>query len=149
MNNFKLYNNNFRTNCLDLFKSNVPNFFDPSEEILFNHYLQKDNVNYFLLFNSNNQLMAAGGYELEKTLNTIALTWGMVHIRYHKKGYGKSLVEFRLKSIANYYPQFDVVLNTSQKTFRFYEKLGFKLVSIKKDYYGVGLDRYDMIKSKH
>ena len=32
---------------------------------------------------------------------------------------------------------------------RFYEKLGFKLVSIKKDYYGVGLDRYDMIKSKH
>ena len=75
MNNFKLYNNNFRTNCLDLFKSNVPNFFDPSEEILFNHYLQKDNVNYFLLFNSNNQLMAAGGYELEKTLNTIALPW--------------------------------------------------------------------------
>ena len=73
----------------------------------------------------------------------------MIHARYHKKGYGKSLVEFRLKSIANYYPQFDVVLNTSQKTFRFYEKFGFKLVSIKKDYYGVGLDRYDMIKSQH
>ena len=28
-------------------------------------------------------------------------------------------------------------------------KFGFKLVGIKKDYYSVGLDRYDMIKSQN
>ena len=133
---------------MKLFKSNVPVFFHTSEQLLFQDYLLKEKINYYLLFNSNNKLVASGGYEVEEKPNTIVLTWGMVDSSYHKNGYGRSLTEFRLNSIYNNFPKSDIILNTTQKTFQFYEKFGFKLVSIKKDYYGVGLDRYDMIKSK-
>ena len=133
---------------MKLFKSNVPIFFHTSEQILFQDYLLKEKTNYYLLFNSNNKLVASGGYEVEEKPNTIVLTWGMVDSSYHKNGYGRFLTEFRLNSIYNNFPKSDIILNTTQKTFQFYEKFGFKLVSIKKDYYGVGLDRYDMIKSK-
>ena len=143
-----MYSNNFFLDVLKLFKSNVPTFFHASEQILFQNFLSKERINYYLLFNSNNQLVASGGYELEEHPNTIMLTWGMVDASYHKNGYGRSLTEFRLNSISNTFPKSEVILNTTQKTFRFYEKFGFKLVSIKKDYYGLGLDRYDMIKSK-
>ena len=133
---------------MKLFKSNVPVFFHTSEQVLFQDYLLKEKINYYLLFNSNNKLVASGGYEVEEKPNTIVLTWGMVDSSYHKNGYGRSLTEFRLNSIYNNFPKSNIILNTTQKTFQFYEKFGFKLVSIKKDYYGVGLDRYDMIKSK-
>ena len=39
-----------------------------------------------------------------------------------------------------------LVLNTTQYTFEFYQKFGFNITKITKDYYRVGLDRYDMIK---
>ena len=133
---------------MKLFKSNLPVFFHTSEQMLFQDYLLKEKINYYLLFNSNNKLVASGGYEVEEKPNTIVLTWGMVDSSYHKNGYGRSLTEFRLNSIYNNFPKSNIILNTTQKTFQFYEKFGFKLVSIKKDYYGVGLDRYDMIKSK-
>jgi len=124
----------------------VPTFFDTTEESLFRSFLAKDYVNYYLLFNTSHQLVAAGGYELEKQPNTISLTWGMVHALYHKNGYGTFLTDFRLNSISNTFPNCDIILNTSQKTFRFYEKFGFKLIKITNDYYGLGMDRYDMIK---
>ena len=149
MNNFKCYSNNFLPDCLKLFTSNVPIFFHTSEQVLFQNYLSRDSINYYLLFNTNNQIVAAGGYELEEKPNTISLTWGMVGACYHEKGYGKYLIEFRLNTINSNFPKADIVLNTSQKTFRFYEKFGFKLVSITKDYYGPELDRYDMIKSQN
>ncbi len=146
MNNIKLYSNKYLQDCLKLFRSNVPAFFDKKEESLFENFLVRDCLNYFLLFDMSYQLVAAGGYELEKQPNTISLTWGMVHALFHKNGYGTVLTDFRLNSISNTFPKCDIILNTSQKTFRFYEKFGFELIKITNDYYGLGLDRYDMIK---
>ena len=71
----------------------------------------------------------------------------MVDRNYHKNGFGRRLTEFRIQKITTIYPELDILLNTTQNTFKFYEKFGFKITKTTKDYYGLGLDRYDMIKS--
>ena len=70
----------------------------------------------------------------------------MVDGNYHKNGVGRYLTEYRIRKITTEYPKSDVLLNTTQHTFRFYEKFGFKITKMTKDYYALGLDRYDMIK---
>ena len=63
-------------------------------------------------------------------------------------GYGTKLLTYRLKHIKNRYGDIDVELDTSQKTYKFYEKSNFKVEKITYDFYGRGLDRYDMRLSK-
>ena len=58
------------------------------------------------------------------------------------------MTEYRLKKIEKEFPATNIILNTSQHTFKFYKKFGFEVVKIKKDGYGEGLDRYDMIFSQ-
>ena len=57
---------------------------------------------------------------------------------YHKK-YGDPHAE--AEAINNC----DIELNTTQKTFKFYEKFGFDVIKITPNYYAKGLDRYDML----
>ena len=54
------------------------------------------------------------------------------------------LLKYRLNHIKNNYPDTEIHLDTSQHTYRFFEKFGFNVKQISKNGYGVGLDRYDM-----
>ena len=145
MNKIKSYTTCFLESCLSLFKSNTPFFFDISEKALFQKYLIKKNINYYVLFNLNKKVIASGGYALEDD-GSIVLTWGMVHQEFHNKGYGTILLEYRLNKIQREFPKTSIILNTSQKTFKFYKRFGFEVIKITNNYYGAGLDRYDMIK---
>tara|TARA_B100000902_G_scaffold351006_1_gene360717 strand:- start:60 stop:500 length:441 start_codon:yes stop_codon:yes gene_type:complete len=138
-----LYTKDYLHECLDLFDSNTPPFFATNEKSLFKNYLAKDRINYYLFFQK--KIIAAAGFEYEKKNNCIMLTWGMVHHQFHNQGYGTYMTEYRLEKIQIQYPGINIMLNTSQLTFKFYEKLGFKIIKFKKNGYMQGLDRYDMI----
>ena len=69
----------------------------------------------------------------------------MVDSNFHKIGFGRRLTEYRIQKIKAKYPKCDILLNTTQHAFKFYEKFGFKITKITNDYYALGLDRYDMI----
>jgi predicted GNAT family N-acyltransferase len=69
----------------------------------------------------------------------------MVNQSHHKKGFGSLLFQHRINQIKILYPNYALVLDTSQHTYSFFEKFGFKIDKISKDAYGLGLDRYDMI----
>jgi ribosomal protein S18 acetylase RimI-like enzyme len=56
------------------------------------------------------------------------------------------MTEYRLKKIKKEFPTTNITLNTSQYTFKFYEKFGFSVTKIIKDGYYHGLDKYDMVK---
>ena len=144
MNKIQLYEKQYFVDCLNLFKSNTPKFFDPSEEELLQKYLNQESINYYLFFDEKNKLVATGGYEHEQP-SKIVLTWGMVDKKLHNNGYGRYITEYRLKKINEEFPNTDVILNTSQHTFKFYEKFRFKVIKITKNGYGFGLDKYDMI----
>lgn len=53
----KLYSNKYLQDCLKLFRSNVLVFFDKQEESLFENFLVRDCLNYFLLFDMSHQFV--------------------------------------------------------------------------------------------
>ncbi len=128
-----------------IFETNTPEFFAKKERLLFKNYLIKNKINYYLLFEKN-ILISSGGFGLNTQTKSVDLTWGMTHLKFQKRGFGTKLLNFRIRKITEKFPNKNITLNTSQKTFKFYEKFGFKLQKISKNYYWDGLDRYDMIK---
>ncbi len=149
------YQSSDRQSCLNIFKSNMPKFFAPKELPLFEKCLDnlekgeplfKNAINerYFVAVISNN-IVACGGYYILKNENRGNMVWGMVDKNFHKMGIGRQLLEYRIQEIKKLNPNNLVSLDTSQHSYAFFEKLGYKTTKITKDFYGIGLDRYDMI----
>jgi ribosomal-protein-alanine N-acetyltransferase len=147
-----------RKECLSIFKSNTPRFFTPEELSDFEQWLdrcdpeyqglQEGNTNYYYIAEAGGAVTACGGFCYVEQENTVYMAWGMVNRTSHLQGIGHRLFEYRMQQISDLYPGLPVCLDTSQHTYTFFEKLGFRVTGIQKDYYGPGLDRYDMIKDK-
>ncbi len=67
-----------------------------------------------------------------------------MHNQFHKMGFGTHLLQYRLKHINKKYPAKHITLDTTQKTYKFYERFKFKVDKITRNFYAKGLDRYDM-----
>ncbi len=150
------YKSEDRAACLAIFESNLPQYFDPNERADLETWLngQDESVlayknttaeQYYVL-ESDNSIVACGGYYLAKAASRANLCWGMVDGAFHKRGFGRQLLEFRIQEIANKYPNFSISMDTSQHTIPFFEKLGFVVVKFTPNGYGAGLDRYDLVR---
>ena len=128
---------------MDIFRSNLPIFFDPSEEVEFSQFLREGAQDFYVL-SEQSSVRACGGYFVDAEENRAGLAWGMVHRDFHKTGLGKKLLAFRLRKIQADFPGIPVLLNTSQHTYKFFERSGFEVEKVTPDGYGAGLDRYDM-----
>ena len=137
------YNSLYFNKCLSILESNTPEFIDTTEKSLFINFLSREEIVYFILFASK-ELIACGGYGYDDKEDSVVLSWGLVHNQFHKMGFGTHLLQYRLKHIMKNYPNTNIVLDTSQKTYKFYERFNFKVDKITRDFYGKGLDRYDM-----
>ena len=138
------YEPNYFENCLEIIQSNTPKYISPNEHLDYKNYLLRKHKTYFVLFNDYN-LIACGGYGLNKSQTKAGLSWGLVHRMKQNLGYGSYLLKYRLNHIRNNYPDILIHLDTSQHTYRFFEKFGFSVNQISKNGYGYGLDKYDMI----
>jgi N-acetylglutamate synthase-like GNAT family acetyltransferase len=136
---FRKYQLNDRDVCLELFRSNTPKFFAAYEEQEFREYLEHPEF-YFIL--ENPSILGCGGYALVEA--QAFLTWGMIHNSQHGTGAGKRLLLERLNLITQHSEAKEVLLDTSQHTFGFFEKLGFVTMKLTEDGYAPGLNRYDM-----
>ncbi len=144
-----------RSKCLEIFKSNCPTYFDPTEIEGLENWLngqdtgqityQTSEADFFFVSEFKEKIMACGGFYAVKGKLNANRVWGMVHKNYHRQGFGKQLFQFRVDQINNLFPQHAISLDTSQHTYNFFEQLGFSVVKITQDGYGPGLDRYDMI----
>lgn len=140
--------------CMLAFKTNVPKYFTLQEVSDFEWFLdkladstQEDNPPYFVLI-ENEKIIGCGGYGKklgDTTSDNITFIWGLVHNDYHKQGYGKALFLFRLEKIKKHFPSNPIILDTSQHSYGFFEKLGFKTVKITENFYTKGMHRYDML----
>lgn len=133
-----------RSRCLAIFDSNVPESFSPAERLAFERFLDELPGPYLLLEDTTGDLIACGGYAVVTSVPRADLCWGMVARDRQGSGYGRLLTELRLEGIRCYGDVSEVVMNTSQHTRRFYERLGFTTVSVTPDGFGPGLDRCDM-----
>jgi ribosomal-protein-alanine N-acetyltransferase len=151
--NIRLYQPKDKKACIEIFKSNMPRFFATSELPEFELWIDalgvgkeshkgKGAEQYFVI-EIMNEIVGCGGYA-KISDDEVTLTWGMVAQSLHGKGVGKKLLEYRLDAIKSLFPTASVALDTTQFSYGFFEHLGFKITGIIKDFYGQGLDRYDM-----
>lgn len=139
---------------MEAFKTNVPKYFTLEEIDEFDRFLAKlgdsaapDNPLYYVL-ELDNKLIGCGGFGEKEGIDGIAsitFVWGMVRSDYHKKGFGDELLRFRLAEIKKQFPDWKVILDTTQFSYTFFEKYGFKTLKITENSYGEGMHRYDMI----
>lgn len=143
-----------KKDCLEAFKSNVPLYFTEEEIKGFEDFLDRlqngpDQANpgkaHFFVVLFNNSVIGAGGFGDQYNNKIISLAWGFIHRNYHKKGFGKKLLLYRLKEIKKIYPTSPVVIDTTQFSFSFFEKFEFYTTKITNDFYAAGMHRYDMI----
>lgn len=143
-----------RQACLEIFDSNCPQYFDLSERKYIENWLMAQDdgrttypnsaEDRFYVLEHERKIVACGGFYLLKDDNAASISWGMVHSSHHKKGFGKALFQYRLDMVRSVRPGAEILLDTSQHTFGFFEKMGMKVKEVTKDGYGTGLDRYDM-----
>jgi ribosomal protein S18 acetylase RimI-like enzyme len=130
--------------CLEIFQSNVPDYFALGELSEVTRLLDEGLCPYLVVENDENQIIASGGIWIDALEKTATLCWIMVARPYHGKGTGRLLV-LTLLTLLRQSPFVELVkLDTSQHTTVFYEKLGFTKGGFSENYYAEGLHRYDM-----
>jgi GNAT superfamily N-acetyltransferase len=134
----------YRHSCLTIFESNQPRFFSEPEKKDFEEWLDSGALKDYFVLLLDGEAIACGGIFFEPERRTAGLSWGMVHATYHGKGYGKLFTGFRVGLIRQKYPGFRCVIDTSHHTEKFYEKFGFRTVSIEQDGYAPGLHKHWM-----
>lgn len=146
----KPFSPDHKEELIAIFKSNIPLYFAEHELNLFSDFLDRDLERglYYLIY-KDEIIVGSGGIALNnptKYTNEphVIMTWGMIDNRRHKEGFGKALLKYRIEQSKKLYPNIKIALGTTQHTFPFFEKYGFKIVAYEKDHWAKDLDLYQM-----
>jgi N-acetylglutamate synthase-like GNAT family acetyltransferase len=89
-------------------------------------------------------IVGAGGINYEPQSKAAVISWDIIKPTEHGKGIGRKLTQHRIQHI-NTQPDIEkIIVRTSQHTYEFYKKMGFKLLKVEKDYWADGFDLYWM-----
>ena len=126
---------------LQLLRLNTPAYFSSEEEADFIFYLDHELQDYFVV-TLPGKVIGCGG--INYCGKTGKISWDMLHPDYQNQGIGRQLLQFRIDALkAN--PEIELItVRTSQLAYRFYQKAGFKLIRIEKNYWADGFDLYEM-----
>lgn len=128
---------------LEILRLNTPAFFDASEEDSFIAYLNNEIEHYFVVEQAG-QIVGAGGFNFVEEGKIARISWDLFHPSVQGKGLGKALIYYRIEQIQQNLRAEIICVRTSQLVYQFYEKIGFELTEIVKDYWAVGYDLYYM-----
>lgn len=132
-----------KTTLLHLLELNTPQYFAVEEKSDFEHYLDNEIDNYFVVVYQST-IVGCGGINFfeDKTIGRIS--WDIVHPDYQGKSIGKQLLEFRIEKLKTEKNLQKIIVRTSQVAYSFYRKFGFEVVEIVADYWAEGFDLYLM-----
>ena len=88
--------------------------------------------------------MGCGGFNRTPDGKSGVLSWDIIHPGSQGKGVGSALVQHRINAMRELGVE-NIGVRTSQHAYKFYEKMGFTLKEVVKDYWAQGFDLYDMI----
>ena len=131
---------------IDMLRANTPASFAKEEEPDFIFYLKHETELYFVL-EEENQIIACGGINFDQDGHTARISWDMVHPEFQGKGAGTQLLQYRINLVRQMKQIDTLIVRTSQTAYGFYEKNGFFLEEINKDYWAKGFDLYLMRQS--
>lgn len=126
-----------------LLRLNTPTYFAEAEESDFAAYLDSFTEDYFVT-EEEGKLIGAGGINYFPEDGQARISWDVIHPDLQGKGIGTQLMQHRLKVIKNKPGIYLIVVRTTQLVYKFYEKMGFELEKVEKDFWAPGFDLYQM-----
>lgn len=132
---------------IELLKLNTPQYFAPEEEADLIHYLDHEIDHYFVL-EYNGAVVGCGGINFSEDGATGKISWDILHPSYQGKGLGSILLNYRIKKLQSFRQIQNISVRTSQMVYKFYEKNGFELKEVIRDYWAEGFDLYQMEYTK-
>ena len=130
-------------NIISLLRLNTPKYFAPEEEQDLRDYFA-DHIDHYYVVEDNGAIIGSGGFNLTNEGKNAAISWDIIHPDYQGKGVGRLLTQYRIDRIKEIDTVENISVRTSQLVFKFYEKFGFVLKEITKDYWADGIDMYRM-----
>lgn len=131
------------SSVLSILQLNTPTYFAPQETQDFIHYLEHELDQYFVAV-LDETIVGCGGFNYEFSNNIIKISWDMIHPKFQNHGIGSMLLLHRLEKIKTHYTFDEIVVRTSQFSYKFYEKHGFELIELHHNYWAKGFDMYFM-----
>ncbi len=136
------YEINDKDQVMALLRLNTPKYFAPEEESDLSNYLDNERELYYVML-YDGEIVGCGGINFEANKTIGIISWDILHPEYQGKGFGTELMQYRIQKLKTIGVK-KIVVRTSQITYKFYEKQGFKLVETIKNYWAEGYDLYHM-----
>ena len=137
------YQQTDKSALIHILRKNIPEFFDENEAKDFENYLECHLEVYFVAELAG-VLVGGGGINFADDGRTAKISWDFIDPQYQGRGVGKALLRFRLDYLKKMLQITEVTVRTSQFAYGFYEKHGFALEQIVRDYWAPGYDLYYM-----
>ena len=131
---------------LKIFRFNTPKYFDKNEINDFEEYLEQKAETY-LTIEVDNNIVGGTGYYINENDKSGRITWIFFDPSYSGQGLGKQSIEYCLKILSKDKRVEKFIVTTSQLAYKFFEKFDYSINRIEKNYWGEGLDLYEMEKS--
>lgn len=128
---------------LALLNLNIPRYFAHSEVADFSDYLD-NNVEAYFVIEEAKHIVGCGGINYFPREATARISWDIIHPDYHGQGMGRALTLHRINEIKKNPAIKTILVRTTQLTYHFYEKMGFELERIEKEFWAKGFDLYQM-----
>jgi [ribosomal protein S18]-alanine N-acetyltransferase len=139
----RTYNQEDKSSVIALLKLNTPDFFDPNEQKDLEEYLENKIEDYFVV-EDNSEIIGAGGINYFPNEKIARISWDVINPGFQGKGIGRRLTEHRINHLKRNKDVELIVVRTSQLVYKFYEKMGFKLIKVEKDFWAKNFDLYQM-----
>ena len=111
-------------------------------------YRHSERELYFVLL-LNKEIVGCGGINFTDDKTTGKISWDIIHPQHQGKSLGAQLLKYRIEKIKSINGIQKITVRTSQLAYKFYEKQGFTLKEIRKDYWAKGYDMYSMEYNGH
>src|SRR5579872_6268124 len=115
-----------RVACFALFDSNVPTHFLASEREAFANFLHAPVGHFYVLEDDHCEIVGCGGWYVDGLV--AGLSWGIVDRKEHGRGYGRYLLQERLRAIRADGRARTARVRTTPSVQGFFEHEGFKVV---------------------
>lgn len=139
------YNESDRGSLISILKLNIPEYFAKEELDDFEEYLD-NHLEYYYVVVDNDQIVGAGGINTTDRDDIVRISWDFFNPECQGKGFGSSLLNYRIEVIKKMDKVSTIEVRTSQLAYKFYEKCGFDLKEVTKDFWAAGFDLFLMTK---
>ena len=133
-----------KEDVLNILSLNIPKYFAEEEFHDLDYYLDHE-IEFYFVACIDDKIVGSGGVNFEDNHHKAKISWDIIHPDHQGKRIGSQLLKYRIEWIKSTYKSKKISVRTSQFVYPFYEKHGFRTISIVPNYWAKGFDLYEMI----